>query len=56
MKKQQTKTKEVNEQPKDIGKINIPNVMLWMPKNAYEQTTIKRATTLRTLFWSIVSK
>lgn len=42
MNKQQTKTKEVNEQPQDIGKMNIPNVMLWMMKNAYEQSTIKR--------------
>ena len=42
IKNQQTKTFEVNEQPQDIGKINIPNVMLWMLKSAYEQTTIKR--------------
>ena len=42
MNKTQTKTKEVNEQPQDIGKLNIPNVMLWMMKNAYEQSTIKR--------------
>ena len=42
MNKQQTKTKILNEQPQDIGKINIPNVMLWMLKNAYEQTTVKR--------------
>lgn len=33
---------EVDNQPQDIGKLNIPNVMLWMLKNAYEQTTIKR--------------
>jgi integrase len=30
--------------PLDIGKLNIPNVMLWMKKNAYEPTTIKRVT------------
>jgi len=42
MNKQKTKNKEVNEQPQDIGKLNIPNVMLWMIKNAYEQTTVKR--------------
>jgi len=28
--------------PIDIGKLNIPNVMLWMKTNAYEPTTIKR--------------
>jgi integrase len=28
--------------PTDIGKLNIPNVMLWMKKEAYEPTTIKR--------------
>ncbi len=28
--------------PTDIGKLNIPNTMLWMKTNAYEQTTIKR--------------
>jgi hypothetical protein len=42
MSKQKTKTKQLNEQPQDIGKINIPNVMLWMMKNAYEQSTTKR--------------
>ena len=30
------------QDPQDIGKLNIPNIMLWMKKNAYEQTTIKR--------------
>jgi len=28
--------------PTDIGKLNIPNTMLWMKTNAYEQTAIKR--------------
>jgi hypothetical protein len=43
MKKQtQEPQQEINNQPQDIGKMNIPNVMLWMLKNAYEQTTIKR--------------
>ena len=28
--------------PTDIGKLNIPNTILWMKTNAYEQTTIKR--------------
>jgi hypothetical protein len=31
-----------NQDPQDIGKLNIPNVMLWMKKNAYEPTTVKR--------------
>ncbi len=41
MKNQQQETQTYQE-PKDIGKLNIPNVMLWMLKNAYEQTTVKR--------------
>jgi integrase len=28
--------------PSDIGKLNIPNTMLWMKTNAYEPTTIQR--------------
>jgi hypothetical protein len=40
--KNQKAQQEVKEQPQDIGKLNIPNVMLWMLKNAYEQTTVKR--------------
>jgi len=43
MKKQTQEPQQINQQPQDIGKLNIPNVMLWMLKNAYEQTTIKRA-------------
>ena len=31
-----------NQVPQDIGKMNITNVMLWMKKEAYEPTTIKR--------------
>jgi hypothetical protein len=31
-----------NQDPKEIGKLNIPNTMLWMKTNAYEPTTIKR--------------
>ncbi len=31
-----------NQSPQDIGKMNITNVMLWMKKNAYEPSTIKR--------------
>lgn len=31
-----------NQDPENIGKLNIPNVMLWMKKEAYEQTTITR--------------
>jgi integrase len=33
---------QTNQDPQDIGKLNIPNVMLWMKKNAYEPTTIQR--------------
>ncbi len=42
MKKQTQEPQQVNQTPQDIGKLNIPNVMLWMLKNAYKQTTIKR--------------
>jgi len=43
MKKQTPEPKqETNNQPQDIGKLNIPNVVLWMLKSAYERTTIKR--------------
>jgi integrase len=31
-----------DQHPQDIGKLNIPNTMLWMKTNAYEPTTIKR--------------
>ena len=31
-----------NQAPKNIEKLNITNVMLWMKKEAYEPTTIKR--------------
>jgi integrase len=30
------------QDPKDIGKINIANVIIWMKKEAYETTTIQR--------------
>jgi integrase len=30
------------QEPRDIGKVNIINTMLWMKNNAYEPTTIKR--------------
>ncbi len=30
------------QDPQDIGKLNIPNVMLWMKQEAYETTTIQR--------------
>jgi integrase len=33
---------QTNQDPQDIGKLNIPNVMLWMKKSAYEPTTIQR--------------
>jgi integrase len=31
-----------NQDPKDIGKLNIANVIIWMKKEAYEKTTIQR--------------
>jgi integrase len=31
-----------NQDPKDIGKLNITNIIIWMKKEAYEPTTIKR--------------
>jgi hypothetical protein len=34
--------KQTTQEPQDIGKLNIPNLMIWMLKNAYEKTTIKR--------------
>ncbi len=30
------------QDPKDIGKLNIANVIIWMKKEAYEATTIQR--------------
>jgi integrase len=33
---------EETQDPQDIGKLNIPNVMLWMKQEAYETTTIQR--------------
>ena len=46
MKKQSVKQEQVNQQPREIGKINITNVMLWMMKSAYEQSTIKKTAKL----------
>jgi transcriptional regulator GlxA family with amidase domain len=31
-----------SQEPQNIGKVSIINVMLWMKNNAYEPTTIKR--------------
>ncbi|MGD0645087.1 MAG: hypothetical protein ABSA75_09300 [Candidatus Bathyarchaeia archaeon] len=31
-----------NQDPLDIGKLNIANIIIWMQKEAYEPTTIKR--------------
>jgi hypothetical protein len=42
MKKQTLEQKQTAQEPQDIEKLNIPNLMIWMLKNAYEQTTIKR--------------
>jgi integrase len=36
------KLQEETQDPQDIGKLYIPNVMLWMKKEAYEPTTIQR--------------
>ncbi|HLN46154.1 MAG TPA: site-specific integrase [Candidatus Sulfotelmatobacter sp.] len=33
---------QTSQDPKEIGKLNITNTMLWMKKQAYEPTTIKR--------------
>jgi hypothetical protein len=30
------------QDPKDIGKLNVANVIIWMKKEAYETTTIQR--------------
>jgi hypothetical protein len=38
LKQLQTETQD----PKNIGKLNITNTMLWMKKEAYEPTTIQR--------------
>jgi hypothetical protein len=31
-----------NQDPIDIGKLNIINIIIWMKKEAYEPTTIQR--------------
>lgn len=31
-----------NQEPQNIGNINLTNVQIWMKKEAYEETTIKR--------------
>jgi integrase len=31
-----------NQDPQDIGKLNIANIIIWMKKEAYEPTTIRR--------------
>ena len=33
---------EETQDPQDIGKLNITNIILWMKKQAYEPTTIQR--------------
>jgi hypothetical protein len=42
MKKQTQESQQVNQQPQDIGKLNITNIIIWMKKEAYEPTTIQR--------------
>ena len=44
MKKHILAQKQTPQEPHDIGKLNIPHLMIWMLKNAYEKTTIKRVT------------
>jgi hypothetical protein len=44
MKKQASEQKQTTQDPQDIGKLNLPNLMIWMLKTAYEKTTIKRVT------------
>jgi integrase len=34
--------KEESGDPKDVGKLNITNIIIWMKKEAYENTTIER--------------
>jgi len=31
-----------NQDPQDMGKLNIANIIIWMKKEAYEPTTIQR--------------
>jgi len=33
---------EETQDPKDIGNLNIANIIIWMKKEAYEPTTIQR--------------
>jgi hypothetical protein len=44
MRKQATEQNQTNQEPQDLGNLNIPTLMIWMLKNVYEQTTIKRVT------------
>jgi hypothetical protein len=37
---------QTQQSPDNIGKRNITNVMLWMMKNAYEKTTVKKVAKL----------
>src|SRR3989304_9107677 len=37
---------QIQQSPESIEKMNITNVMLWMMKNAYEQTTVKKVAKL----------
>jgi integrase len=37
---------QTQQSPDNIGKMNITNVMLWMMKNAYEKTTVKKVAKL----------
>jgi len=34
--------RQETKDPQDIGKLNIANIIIWMKKEAYEPTTIRR--------------
>jgi hypothetical protein len=40
------KLEQTQRSPKQLGKMNITNVMLWMTKNGYEETTIRKVAKL----------
>lgn len=47
---------ETAQEPESIGKLNIPNAMLWMKQKPYEETTIRRvAKELRHLAYTCYS-
>jgi len=46
--KELLKQLQETQEPKDIRKLNITNIMLWMKKEAYEPTTKRAAKELKT--------